>query len=117
MIFLPGDYRYVVLLATQLRFHDISVPLLGSNSWHTADLDRFRDRALTGSVFGDSFFADSPDPHTRDLVRRCLARYQALPTSFVVHAYEATHIVIDGLRFGARSGRQLRKYLDASENL
>lgn len=110
-IFLPGDYNQVALIAPQLVFYDIKVPMLGSNGWNSPDLLRLSDRWLEGSLFVDGFFVDSPDPAIQEFVDRYRRRYQANPSVFAAQAYDATRLVLDALRRGATNGRTLRDQL------
>jgi branched-chain amino acid transport system substrate-binding protein len=103
-IFVPSDSAHVALIAPQLLFYDVKVPLLGSNTWNSPDLMRLADRSLEGSVFVDGFFADSPDQNIREFVDRYRRRYEADPSLFAAQAYDATRIVVEAIRHGAGTG-------------
>jgi branched-chain amino acid transport system substrate-binding protein len=110
-VFLPGDYTQVALIAPQLVFYDIKVPLLGSNGWNSPDLLRLADRTLDGGIFVDGFFLDSPDPAIREFVERYRRRYQANPTLFAAQAYDAARLVLEAVRHGATTGEAVREQL------
>ncbi|MGE0275127.1 MAG: penicillin-binding protein activator [Nitrospiraceae bacterium] len=110
-IFLPGRSVDVGLLAAQLAFHDIIVPILGANGWNNPDFARVADRSIDGGVFVDGFFVDSPNPIVQDFVERYRRRYQSTPTLFAAQGYDAARVVVEALRKGATSGEGVRDYL------
>lgn len=116
-VFLPGSSTQIALLAPQLRFHDIKVPLLGSNTWNSPDLLRLADRSIDGSVFVDALFQDSPDPAVRDFTERYRRKYQSNPTAFAAQAYDAARLVVEAVKKGAASGKAVREQLLKSQDL
>lgn len=116
-VYLPGAFRHVILIAAQLRFHEMKVQLLGSNAWHTADLTHFPDRSIQGGIFVDSFFAESRTPAVRKFVEAYRAGYHVEPSMFAAQAYEATQVVLEGLTKGITSGKKLRAYLEQTDSL
>lgn len=116
-VFIPGDALQVALIRPQLVFHDIKVPLLGTNTWNTSDLLRLANHSLDGSLFVDGFFVDSPNPSIRDFVERYRRRYQSDPTLFSAQAYDAARIVLEAIRKGATSGRAVREQLLKASDL
>lgn len=116
-LFLPGSFPQVALIAAQLLFYEIKVPLLGSNTWNSPNLLHLADRTIEGSMFLDSFFLGSPDPAVREFVNRYRSRYQANPSSFAAQAYDATWMVLDAIRKGATSARKVRDQLLESQDL
>ncbi|GMV49192.1 hypothetical protein FBQ96_03920 [Nitrospirales bacterium NOB] len=110
-VFIPGRSLDVSLLATQLAFHDIAVPLLGTNGWNTADFARVADRSIEGGVFVDGFFADSPNPAVQEFVERYRKRYQATPSLFAAQGYDAARLVVEAIRRGATTGEAVQDFL------
>lgn len=110
-VFLPGRSTDVALLAAQLAFHDMVVPILGTNGWNSPDFARIADRSIEGGVFVDGFFADSPNPIVQEFVDRYRRRYQSAPTLFAAQGYDAARLVVEALRKGATSGEDVRDYL------
>ena len=110
-IFLPGDYTQIALIAAQLAFYDVNVSLLGSNGWNSPDLLRLADRWVEGGVFVDGFFLDSRDANIQDFVERYRRRFQSNPSLFSALAYDAAWLVLDAIRSGATSGKEIRDHL------
>lgn len=116
-IFIPSRSSDIGLLAAQLSYHDMRVPLLGSNSWNTQDFARTTDRTVNGATFVDGFFVDSPNPAVQEFVQRYHNRVQSTPSLFTMQGYDAAHVVIEGIRNGAHSGQEIKKFLTTQRNL
>ena len=116
-VFIPGRSLDVGLLAAQLAFYDIAVPLLGANGWNTQDFARVADRSVEGSVFVDGFFADSTSPVVQEFVERYRKRFQATPSLFAAQGYDAARLAVEAIRRGATSGEAVRDYLMMQHDL
>ncbi|NGZ60196.1 MAG: hypothetical protein CV081_06810 [Nitrospira sp. LK265] len=116
-IFIPSRSREIGLLAAQLAFHDIKVPLLGTNGWNSQDFARTADRTVDGATFVDGFFVDSPNPAVQEFVQRYQKRFQSTPSLFTMQGYDAARVVIEGIRHGATSGEALHDFLMTQPNL
>ena len=116
-VFIPGRSLDVGLLAAQLAFHDIAVPLLGTNGWNTPDFARVADRSIEGSVFVDGFFADSASPVVQEFVERYRKRFQATPSLFAAQGYDAARLAVEAIKRGATTGEAIRDYLMMQHDL
>ena len=115
-VFIPGRSLDVGLLAAQLAFFDITVPLLGTNGWNTPDFARVADRSVEGSVFVDGFFSDSASPVVQEFVERYRKRFQATPSLFAAQGYDAARLAVEAIKRGATTGERefrIRKSLRA----
>jgi ABC-type branched-subunit amino acid transport system substrate-binding protein/predicted negative regulator of RcsB-dependent stress response len=116
-IFIPSRSGDIGLLTAQLAFHDIRVPLLGTNGWNTQDFARTADRTVEGATFVDGFFVDSPNPAVQEFVQRYQKRFQTTPSLFTMQGYDAARVAIEGIRSGAASGEDLQEFLITQRNL
>lgn len=116
-IFIPSRSQDIGLLAAQLAFHDIRVPLLGTNGWNSQDFVRTADRTVDGATFVDGFFVDSPNPAVQTFVQRYRARFDSPPSLFTMQGYDAARVVLEGIRHGATSGEALQEYLATHRDL
>jgi ABC-type branched-subunit amino acid transport system substrate-binding protein/predicted negative regulator of RcsB-dependent stress response len=116
-MFIPSRSSDIGLIAAQLAFHDIRVPLLGTNGWNTQDFARTADRTVDGATFVDGFFVDSPNPAVQEFVQRYQKRFQTTPSLFAMQGYDAARVVIEGIRNGATSGEALQEFLTTQRNL
>ena len=106
-VFLPGLPVHLALIAAQLAFYDMKVPILGGNSWHNPELFRWAKHDLDGSIFVDGFFPNSPDPSIQMFVRRYRSQFQKEPSLFAFQAYDAATMVMETIRQGAQSGQDV----------
>lgn len=94
VIFIPGYYTEVGLLARQARVLGIEAPLVGGDGWDTPRLTQLGGQALAGSYFTTHFSAEDPDPQ----VQRFVADYRRLfgtsPDSFAATAYDGARILL-----------------------
>lgn len=116
-LFIPGSARQIPLIAAQLAFYDVKVPLLGSNTWHSPELVRLGERSLEGSIFVDGFVPERSDPLTREFVDSYQYKFQTVPSIFAAQAYDAARLVLEAVRQGATSAKAVRELLGKSTNL
>ena len=116
-IFIPSRASEIGLLAAQLAFHDVKVPLLGTNGWNSQDFLRTADRTVDGAVFVDGFFVDSTNTNVQDFVQRHQKRFQGNPTLFTMQGYDAAKLVLEAIRRGATSGEAIRDFLTTQRDL
>ena len=94
VIFIPGYYMEVGLLARQARALGLNVPLVGGDGWDSPRLIQIGGDALKGGFFTTHFSAEDPDPQ----VQRFVADYRRLfgpaPDSFSATAYDAARIML-----------------------
>jgi len=109
--FLPGDGETVGLIASQLRFYDIPVPLLGSSGWNNRAVVTNGGRYVDDAIFVDAFFVNSQNPTVQQFVKQYRARYRDAPDVFAALAYDATLLLVRGLKAGATTGERLRDEL------
>lgn len=110
-IFIPGRAADAGIITSQLNFHDMKVPFLGTNGWNSQDFARTDDSSIDGAVFVDGFFVDSPMPTVQDFVARYKKRFHTNPTLFAIQGYDAAKLVLDAVRQGASSGESVHEQL------
>lgn len=116
-IFIPSRSHEIGLIAAQLAFHDMKVPMLGTNGWNSQDFARTADRTVDGATFVDGFFVDSPNPAVQDFVARYQKRFQTTPSLFTMQGYDAARVVIEAIRRGATSGEAIQEFLMTQRDL
>jgi ABC-type branched-subunit amino acid transport system substrate-binding protein/predicted negative regulator of RcsB-dependent stress response len=116
-IFIPSRSHEIGLLAAQLAYHDIKVPLLGTNGWNSQDFARTADRTIDGATFVDGFFVDSPNPSVQEFVQQYHRRFQSTPSLFAMQGYDAARAVVAGIHYGATSGEALHDFFMTQRNL
>ena len=106
-VFLPGQPVHLAIIAAQLAFFDMNVPILGGNSWHNAELFRWAKHDLNGSIFVDGFFLNSPDPNVQMFIQRYRKQFHREPSLFAVQAFDAATVALETIRRGAQSGQDV----------
>jgi branched-chain amino acid transport system substrate-binding protein len=97
VVFIPGYYMEVGLLARQARALGLNVPLVGGDGWDSPRLTQIGGPALSGGFYSTHFSAEDPDPQ----VQRFVADYRRLfgtpPDSFSATAYDAARIMLNAI--------------------
>ncbi len=106
-VFVPGQPVHLALIAAQLAFFDMNVPIFGGNSWHNPELFRWAKQDLDGSIFVDGFFLNSPDPDVQTFIQRYRKQFKKEPSLFAVQAFDAATLALETIRKGAQSGQDV----------
>jgi branched-chain amino acid transport system substrate-binding protein len=98
VIFVPGYYNDVGLIAKQARDKGITVPLLGGDGWDSAQLYAIGGTALNGSFFSNHYSPYDTDPKVQKFVNDYKGRYGAVPDALAATAYDAALIMFDAIK-------------------
>jgi branched-chain amino acid transport system substrate-binding protein len=117
VIFVPGYYNDVGLIAKQARDKGITVPLLGGDGWDSAQLYAIGGTALNGSFFSNHYSPYDTDPKVQKFVNDYKARYGAVPDALAATAYDAALIMFDAIkRSKSLDGTAIRDALAATKD-
>jgi branched-chain amino acid transport system substrate-binding protein len=94
VVFIPGYYMEVALLARQARALGISAPLVGGDGWDSPRLVQMGGQAISGGYFTTHFSAEDPDPQVQRFVADFRRLYGSAPDSFAATAYDAARIML-----------------------
>ena len=97
MIYVPGYYTDVALVARQARELGIKVPLGGGDGWDSAKLYEIAQGALDGSYFSNHYTDENPDPLIQTFVKRYREKFGATPDSMAALGYDAAHVAFDAM--------------------
>lgn len=113
VIYIPGYYLEVALIAKQARALGLNQPLLGGDGWDAPELWQLGGDALNGSYISTHYSPDDPSPKIREFVHEYKQRYQNLvPDAHAALAYDAALLLFDAIkRAGSTDGPQLRDAL------
>lgn len=115
VIFVPGYYNDVGLIAKQARDRGITVPLLGGDGWDSAQLYAIGGAALNGSFFSNHYSPYDTDPKVQKFVNDYKALYNTIPDALAATAYDAAHIMFDAIkRANSLEGPAIRNALAAT---
>jgi branched-chain amino acid transport system substrate-binding protein len=112
VIFVPGYYTDVGLIARQKKALGVSGTLLGGDGWDSPRLTEIGGEALDGAFFGNHYSTEDPDPAVRRFVAAYRARFGDVPDSIGALAYDAGRLLADAIRrAGSTAGPRLREAL------
>ena len=113
VIYIPGYYGDVALIAKQARALGLEQPLLGADGWDAPELWQLGGDALNGSYMSTHYSPDSPTPEIQSFVEEYKQRYQnLLPDAHAALAYDATRLLFNALeRAGTTDSGPLREAL------
>jgi len=116
VIFVPGYYNDVGLIAKQARDKGITVPLVGGDGWDSAQLYAIGGTALNGSYFTNHYSPYDTDPKVQKFVNDYKSRYNTIPDALAATAYDAAKIMFDAIkRSTSLDGTAIRDALAATK--
>jgi branched-chain amino acid transport system substrate-binding protein len=118
VIYIPGYYGEVALIAKQARALGMNQPLLGGDGWDAPELWQLGGDALNNSYMSTHYSVDNPGPAIQSFVHEYKQRYQNLiPDAHAALAYDATRLLFDAInRAGATDSTKLRDALAQTKN-
>jgi branched-chain amino acid transport system substrate-binding protein len=118
VIFVPGYYNDVGMIAVQARDLGINVPLVGGDGWESPKLLEIGGRSLDGCMYSNHYHSDDPAPAVREFVTKYEKRFGAKPDSLAALGYDAMRVLADAMRrAGANFDRaKLRDAIAATTN-
>ncbi|MCX5800123.1 MAG: ABC transporter substrate-binding protein [Candidatus Eisenbacteria bacterium] len=94
VIFVPGYYTEVGLIARQARELGITVPLLGGDGWVSDRLIEIGGSALNGCYFTNHYWDGDPDPAVQSFVSTYKKRLGGNPDALAALAYDAAKLLV-----------------------
>jgi len=117
VVFVPGYYTEVGLIARQARELGISVPLLGGDGWDSPRTIEIGGAAVNGCYFSNHYAADDPNPVVQKFIEKFRAKYSEVPDAMAVLGYDAAQVLADAIRrAGTTEGRKLRDAIAATKD-
>jgi len=113
VIYIPGYYGDVALIAKQARLIGLTQPLLGGDGWDAPELWQIGGDALNGAYISTHYSPDNPSPEIKQFVDLYKQRYgNALPDAHAALAYDAARLLFAAIaRTGSTDGDKLRDAL------
>ncbi len=117
VIFVPGYYGDVALIAKQARDKGLDVPLIGGDGWDSAQLYTIGGKAVVGSYFTNHYSPYDTDPKVEKFVQGYQKLYGQIPDALAATAYDAAHIMFDAIkRANSLDGKAIRDALAATKD-
>ena len=117
VVFIPGYYGDVALIAKQARDKGLIVPLVGGDGWDSPSLYQIGGAALDGCYFTNHYSPDDADPRVQKFVEDYRNRYGTVPDALAATGYDAALIMFDAIkRANSLDGAAIRNALAATRN-
>lgn len=118
VIYVPGYYGDVAIIAKQARQMELPQPLLGGDGWDAPELWQLAGDALNGSYISNHYSAEDPAPAIQKFVHDYKQHYGNLkPDAHAALAYDAMHFLAEAIqRAGTADGAKLRDALAETKN-
>ena len=113
VIYVPGYYGDVAIIAKQARAIGIKQPLLGGDGWDAPELWQLGGDALNGCYITSHYSVDDPSPAIQKFAHEYRQRYGNLsPDAHAALAYDAMRVLIDAItRAGSMDGDKIKAAL------
>lgn len=93
VIYIPGYYTEVGLIAQQTRQLGIKAPMLGGDGWDSAKLTEIGKDAVNGSYFSNHYTTESTDPNVVEFIKKFKIKYNEVPDGLAALGYDAAKIL------------------------
>lgn len=98
VIFVPGYYTDVSLIAAQARQLGIRAPLLGGDGWDSPSLVPSAGGALEGSYFSNHFTPVQKNPAVVKFVKSFRKKFNTDPNALAALGYDAAWILAEAIK-------------------
>jgi branched-chain amino acid transport system substrate-binding protein len=116
VIYVPGYYGEVGVIAKQAKQLDIKVPLLGGDGWDSTQLWDLGGDSLNGDYISNHYSVDDPSPAIQKFVAAYKARNGNVPDALAALGYDAMMVLADAIkRAGSTEGAKLKDAINATK--
>lgn len=117
VIYVPGYYGEVGVIANQTKQLGIKVPLLGGDGWDAPQLWELGGASLNGNYISNHYSVDDPSPAIQKFVADYKGRYQVLPDALAALGYDSMKVLADAIkRAGGTESAKLRDAIAQTQN-
>jgi branched-chain amino acid transport system substrate-binding protein len=117
VIFVPGYYGQVGVIAKQAKALGIKAPLLGADGWDSPALWELGGDALNGSFMANHYSVDDPSPRVQKFVADYKVRNNEVPDAIAALAYDAMRVLAKSIEVaGSTEGAKLRDAIAKTAN-
>ncbi|MBI3556444.1 MAG: ABC transporter substrate-binding protein [Deltaproteobacteria bacterium] len=112
VIYVPGYYTEVGLIARQTRELGIKAPLIGGDGWDSAKLTEIGGPALDGSFFSNHYTPDDKSAIVQKFITDFKKDFNQVPDGLAAMGYDAAIVLADAMkRAKSLSGDDIRSAL------
>ena len=116
VIYVPGYYGEVGVIAKQAKQLGIKAPMLGGDGWDSTQLWDLGGDSLNGDFISNHYSVDDPSPAIQKFVADYKARNGNVPDALAALGYDAMKVLADAIkRAGTTEGPQLKDAINATK--
>jgi len=117
VVFVPGYYTEVGLVARQARELGLTVPLLGGDGWDSPKLFEIGGKFVENTYFSNHYSQEQDVPEVKRFVADYDAAYGHKPDGLAAMGYDAARVLVEAMkRTTDDSSAQLRDQIAATKN-
>jgi branched-chain amino acid transport system substrate-binding protein len=117
VIYLPGYYGDIAIIAKQARQLGLTQPLLGGDGWDAPELWSLAGDSINGSYISNHYSVEDPSPAIQKFVQDYkLQSGNLLPDAHAALAYDAMRFLVEAIQRAGTDGPKLRDALAATKN-
>jgi branched-chain amino acid transport system substrate-binding protein len=117
VIYIPGYYGEVGIIAKQARELGMTQPLLGGDGWDSPELWKLGGNALTPAYISNHYSADNPAPEIQNFIKAYQAKFNTQPDSLAALAYDSAKVLADAIkRAGGTESAKLRDAINSTKD-
>lgn len=117
VIYVPGYYGEVGVIANQTKQLGIKAPLLGGDGWDAPQLWELGGAALNGDYISNHYSVDDPAPAIQKFVADYRERFKILPDALAALGYDSMKVLADAIRrAGGTDNVKLRDAIAQTKN-
>lgn len=117
VIYVPGYYGEVGVIANQTKQLGIKAPLLGGDGWDSPRLWELGGASLNGNYISNHYSVDDPSPAIQKFVADYKARFNILPDALAALGYDSMKVLADAIkRSGGTESAKLRDAIAQTKN-
>lgn len=117
VIYIPGYYGEVGIIAKQARELGMNQPLLGGDGWDSPELWKLGGGALKNAYISNHYSADNPAPEIQNFVKAYTAKFNVAPDSLAALAYDSAKVLADAIkRAGGTDSAKLKEAINSTKN-
>lgn len=112
VIYIPGYYTEVGLIAQQAKQLGIKAVLMGGDGWDSTKLAEIGKDAVNGHYFSNHYSTESNDPVVAEFIQKFKAKYNETPDALAALGYDAAKILVQAMeRANDLSSKSIRDEL------
>jgi branched-chain amino acid transport system substrate-binding protein len=116
VIYIPGYYGEVGIIARQARELGMTMPLLGGDGWDSPELWKLGGASLKNAYISNHYSADNPAPEIQNFVKSYKLKFGVDPDSLAALAYDSAKVLANAIKVaGGTESAKLKDAINATK--